>query len=106
MLVTLLPSKSSIFKCSKKEISKISSISLKEQYNSSNCKNAWIPYTSLISHLAICSTRTFLNDVPISLKHLMTESLSFNRSNSGSISPVTYKLWQLVSTRSSIFVKV
>ena len=36
----------------------------------------------------------------------MIESLSFSHCREGRISPVTYKLWQVVSTRSSSLVSI
>lgn len=54
------------------------------------------------SHLAILRTLTDLKDVPISLKLDIIESFSFKISKLDKISPVTYKLWHLVSTLNSI----
>lgn len=84
-------------------MSNSSSSSLYPIYSSSNYAKACIPFTSLSSHLAILRTLTFLNDVPISLKFYIIESLNFRYSRLVKISPVTCKLWNLVSTLSSIF---
>ena len=61
-----------------------------------------MPCTSLSSHLPRWRDLTFLNDVPMSLKLGIIESFNFKNSRLDKISPVTYRLWNLVSTRSSI----
>lgn len=65
-----------------------------------------MPCTSFNSQRAICSTLTFLNEVPISRKDPIIESFSFKYSRLGKISPVTYREWHVVSTRNSNLFKL